>query len=62
LLATTGEAFTDAMGTGLLVAAAIAAVAAVLVARYLPAREAIAIRVDATEPERRPLSDSVRAA
>lgn len=62
LLATTGEAFTDAMGTGLLVAAAIAAVAAVLVARYLPAREAIAIGVDAAEPELSPLSDPVRAA
>ena len=37
LLAATGEAFTNAMGIGLLVAAALAAATAVLVARFLPA-------------------------
>jgi hypothetical protein len=42
LLATTGDAFTHAMGTGLLIAAALAAGMAVLVARFLPAREAVA--------------------
>jgi EmrB/QacA subfamily drug resistance transporter len=36
LLATASEAFSDAMGSGLLVGAALAAVAAVLVARLLP--------------------------
>jgi EmrB/QacA subfamily drug resistance transporter len=39
LLATSGEAFTRAMGSGLLVAAALAAVAAVVVLRFLPSRE-----------------------
>jgi EmrB/QacA subfamily drug resistance transporter len=40
VLATAGDAFSGAMGTGLLVAAALAAIAAVLVARLLPARPA----------------------
>ncbi len=39
ILATTGDAFTQAMGTGLLVAAALAAAMAVIVIRFLPARE-----------------------
>jgi EmrB/QacA subfamily drug resistance transporter len=39
LLATTGDAFTQAMGIGLSVAAALAAAMAVVVARFLPARE-----------------------
>jgi EmrB/QacA subfamily drug resistance transporter len=39
LAATTGEAFTRAMGLGLLVAAALAAAAAVVVLGFLPARE-----------------------
>jgi EmrB/QacA subfamily drug resistance transporter len=42
LLATTGEAFTHAMGVGLLVAAALAAATAVLVARFLPSGERVA--------------------
>jgi predicted MFS family arabinose efflux permease len=41
LLAETGEAFTQAMGIGLLVAAALAAVTAVIVLRFLPARESV---------------------
>jgi EmrB/QacA subfamily drug resistance transporter len=40
LLATAGNAFSDAMGTGLLVAAALAALTAVLVARLLPKERA----------------------
>jgi EmrB/QacA subfamily drug resistance transporter len=40
LLATAGDAFTQAMGAGLVVAAVLAALAAALVARFLPAREA----------------------
>ena len=39
LLATAGDAFTQAMGVGLLVAAALAAATAVVVLRFLPARE-----------------------
>ena len=39
VLATTGDAFARAMGVGLLVAAALAALTAVVVARCLPARE-----------------------
>jgi EmrB/QacA subfamily drug resistance transporter len=62
LLATTGEAFTQAMGTGLLVAAALAAVAAVLVARFLPAREPAAGKAGAAEPDLRPVVDPARAA
>jgi DHA2 family multidrug resistance protein-like MFS transporter len=60
LLATTGEAFTQAMGIGLLVAAALAAVMAVLVARYLPAREPAAGEAGAAEL--RPVVDPARAA
>ena len=62
LLATTGDAFTQAMGTGLLIAAAFAAAAAVLVARFLPAREAGAAEAEATEPVLTPHADTVRAA
>jgi EmrB/QacA subfamily drug resistance transporter len=62
LLATTGGAFTQAMGTGLLIAAAIAAATAVVVARFLPAREAAAAEADATEPELPPHAEPVRAA
>jgi EmrB/QacA subfamily drug resistance transporter len=39
LLGVTGEAFTNAMGIGLLVAASLAAAMAVVVLRFLPARE-----------------------
>ncbi len=41
LLATAGDAFTQAMGTGLLVAAALAGAMAVVVIRFLPARESV---------------------
>jgi EmrB/QacA subfamily drug resistance transporter len=62
LLATTGEAFTHAMGLGLLVAATLAAVTAVLVARFLPAREPVAVEAEAAEPELPPLAAADRAA
>jgi EmrB/QacA subfamily drug resistance transporter len=62
LLATTGEAFTQAMGIGLLVAAALAAVTAVAVARFLPAREPVTAAADVAEPAIRPLADANRAA
>lgn len=62
LLATTGDAFTQAMGTGLLVAAALAAVTAVLVARFLPDREPVVAELEATEHELRPLADPAQAA
>ncbi len=39
LLATTGDAYTQAMGNGLLLGAALTAVAAVIVARFLPGEQ-----------------------
>jgi EmrB/QacA subfamily drug resistance transporter len=42
LLATTGDAYTQAMGVGFLVAAALAAATAVVVVRFLPAHEVVA--------------------
>jgi EmrB/QacA subfamily drug resistance transporter len=62
LLATTGDAFTDAMGFGLLVAAALAATMAVLVLRFLPAREPGAAEAAVAEPRLRPLTDADQAA
>jgi hypothetical protein len=62
LLATTGDAFTQAMGTGLLVAAALAAATAVVVFRFLPARELFAAEAAGVEPSMRPLADADRAA
>jgi EmrB/QacA subfamily drug resistance transporter len=53
LLATTGDAFTNAMGIGLLVAATLAAGTAVVVARFLPAGRPDADS-DAPEPDWRP--------
>jgi EmrB/QacA subfamily drug resistance transporter len=53
LLSTTGDAFTQAMGIGLLVAAALAVATAVVVARLLPARESVEPR-DRAEPMRPP--------
>jgi EmrB/QacA subfamily drug resistance transporter len=50
LLATAGDAFTQAMGIGLLVAAALAAAMAVVVARFLPA-EGLAEESEAAVPE-----------
>jgi hypothetical protein len=47
LLVTAGDAFTQAMGIGLVVAAALAAATAVVVLRFLPARES---RLPATPP------------
>jgi EmrB/QacA subfamily drug resistance transporter len=62
LLAKTGDAFTQAMGTGLLIAAALAGATAVLVARFLPAREPGAAEAEAAEPELRPLAEPAPAA
>ncbi len=50
LLASTGDAFTQAMGTGLFVAAALAGAMAVIVIRFLPPRE----YVEATATNRGP--------
>ncbi len=61
LLATTGDAFTDAMGIGLVVGAALAAVAAVLVLRFLPAREP-GLETEAAELGMHRLAESDRAA
>jgi hypothetical protein len=62
LLATTGDAFTQAMGTGLLVAAALAVATAIVVIRFLPARESVAAAADAAKPTMRPLADPGEAA
>jgi predicted MFS family arabinose efflux permease len=61
LLATTGDAFTQAMGIGLAVGAAIVAAAAVLVLRLLPAREVVA-EPEVTALEPRVLADTDQAA
>ena len=55
LAATTGEAFTRAMGLGLLVAAVLAAATAVVVVRFLPAREQAAAEEEAREPALQPI-------
>ena len=62
LLATTSDAFTQAMGLGLLVAAAFAAATAVIVARFLPDREPIAAGPEMVKPSVRPLADPGEAA
>ena len=56
LLATTGDAFTQAMGTGLLVAAALAGAMAVVVIRFLPARESADAKV--ADRDLRPTADT----
>ena len=61
LLATTGDAFTQAMGIGLAVGAALVAAAAVLVLRLLPAREFVA-EPEVRELEPRVLADTDQAA
>jgi EmrB/QacA subfamily drug resistance transporter len=61
LLATTGDAFTRAMGIGLGVGAALVAATAVLVLRFLPAREAFAAG-EVAELDIRVLADTDKAA
>ena len=61
LLATTGDAFTQAMGIGLAVGAALVAATAVLVLRFLPAREALA-EAELAELEMPLLADTDKAA
>jgi EmrB/QacA subfamily drug resistance transporter len=61
ILATTGEAFTQAMGLGLLIGAVLAALAAVVVVRFLPAREPAA-ETNALETSVSLLADADRAA
>ena len=60
LLATTGDAFTQAMGTGLLVAAALAAAAAVVVLRFLPAQESGAVHEEDTQSSMPTFADADR--
>jgi EmrB/QacA subfamily drug resistance transporter len=62
LLATTGEAFTQAMGTGLVVAAVLATAMAVVVARFLPAREQPTEDAEVPERDLLPLAETDRAA
>ena len=50
------------MGTGLLVAAALAAVTAVVVVRFLPGREPVAETADVARLDARPLAETVRTA
>ena len=57
LLATTGDAFTQAMGTGLLVAAALAAAMAVIVIRFLPPREPVDAHSHEPRVPRSPTAD-----
>ena len=61
LLATTGDAFTQAMGLGLLVAAALAAATTVVVLRFLPAREPVAAEAEGHEPRMHPLAEPGQA-
>jgi hypothetical protein len=61
VLATTGDAFTQAMGFGLLVAAAFAATTAVIVLRFLPAGERRAAEAEAAKPTVRQLADAGHA-
>ncbi|HET7855150.1 MAG TPA: MFS transporter [Gaiellaceae bacterium] len=61
LLATTGDAFTQAMGIGLALGAALVAATAVLVVRFLPAREALA-EAEVAELEMPSLADTDKAA
>jgi EmrB/QacA subfamily drug resistance transporter len=61
VLAVTGDAFTQAMGFGLLVAAAFAATTAVIVLRFLPARERGGAEGEAAKPPVRPLADAGHA-
>jgi hypothetical protein len=60
LLATTGDAFTQAMGIGLSLAAALAAAMAIVVARFLPAREPDAAQAEGAKPGMRPPADPDR--
>jgi threonine dehydrogenase-like Zn-dependent dehydrogenase len=50
------------MGIGLLIAAALAAATAVIVVRFLPAREPVATEAEGAEPTMRPLADPGEAA
>ena len=61
VLATTGEAFSQAMGLGLLVGAVLAALAAVVVVRFLPVREP-GSELDAAETPMRVVAEADRAA
>ena len=60
LLATTGDAFTQAMGTGLLVAAALAGAMAVIVIRFLPAARVTSKRKARTATRARPAAGASR--
>jgi EmrB/QacA subfamily drug resistance transporter len=62
LLATAGDAFTDAMGIGLLVAAVLAAIMAVLVVRFLPSAAPTTAAGGETEPSGRPPAEGSREA
>ena len=60
LLATAGDAFTQAMGVGLIVAAVLALATAVVVLRFLPARESTGTQAEGAEPSVPTLTDADR--
>jgi EmrB/QacA subfamily drug resistance transporter len=60
LLAASGDAFTQAMGFGLLLAAAFAAITAIIVLRFLPASDPVD-EADGAKPTMRPLPDPGQA-
>jgi hypothetical protein len=57
LLARAGDAFTQAMGAGLLLSAALAAAAAVIVVRFLPSDEPTAVAIGERAPQAPPVVD-----
>lgn len=60
LLSTAGDAFTQAMGVGLLVAAALALATAVVVLRFFPTREPTGTQAEGAEPSTSTLTDADR--
>ena len=62
LLAATGDAFAQAMGSGLLVAAVLAAATAVVVVRFLPGRDPVAATAEVVRLDVQPRADTARPA
>jgi MFS transporter, DHA2 family, multidrug resistance protein len=58
LLTVAGDAFTNAMGIALVVAAALAAITALLVARFLPGTESVVAERRSAAPEMRPVANA----
>ncbi len=62
LLAATGDAFAQAMGSGLLVAAVLAAATAVVVVRFLPGRDPVVATAEVVRLDVQPRADTARPA